>query len=305
VNRTPRLIDEPVLMQRKRLVSLLSVLPVLAGLCVVAYKFGPSPARIVKPQTVEAAPVAAVPKTQSEVPENSRLFELFGMHQTAVARGKVAVTPAEYLNSLEAVYVQRGYRRLETPDPNTKPKGKRGRRAKEEPPVKFFQRDDTGGIANLSATGPDADYSSNEIATEPYTFSTLVVPVAGGGSEWSTYRLSIDPGKLAQLERPDQDFPGFDPANVPRMPGLQRIYAHSSGSASVAIYKSKEVSDVALLSLYLQQMPRHGWVLDDVATAAVNKVVSGAMSFTQGARSCLIWVTPDKDAAASVTISSH
>jgi hypothetical protein len=89
------------------------------------------------------------------------------------------------------------------------------------------------------------------------------------------------------------------------MPGLQRIYAHSSGNASIAIYKSKEMSDVALLSLYFKEMPRYGWNLDSTATTEANKVTSGVMCFTQGARSCLIWVTPGKDAAANVTISSH
>jgi hypothetical protein len=293
-------------MQRQKLVSLLSITPILAGLCVVAYKFGPSPDRTVTSQTVEAAPVAVATKPPADRPENSQLFELFGMHQTAIAKGRVAVTPVEYLNSLEAVYAQRGYRKVEPLDSNQKSKRKRDRRSKEPVPTKFFQRDDTVGIANISATGEDADHSSTEVATEPYTFSTLVVPVAGGGSEWATYRLSIDRSKLAQLARLDQDdFPGFDPLDVPRMPGLQRIYTHSSGSASLAMYKSRKMSDVALLSQYLQQMPRHGWTLDDAATAAANRVVSGAMCFRQGSRSCLIWVTPGEDSAASVTISSH
>ena len=292
-------------MRRQQLVSLLSITPILAGLCVVAYRFGPSPDRAVKSQGIEAAPAVAT-KSPEESAGNSPLFDLFGMHQTAIARGRVAVPPAEYLNSVEALYVQRGYRKVEPLDPNQKLKRKRDRRAKEPVAAKFFQRDDTIGTANISATGDDADYSSNEVSTEPYTFSTLVVPVADGGSEWATYKLTIDRGKLAQLARLDQDdFPGFDPMDVPRMPGLQRIYTHSAGSASLAMYKSRTMSDVALLSRYLQEMPRHGWTFDDDATAAANKVVSGAMCFRQGARSCLIWVTPGEDSPASVTISSH
>ena len=292
-------------MQRQRVVSLLLLTPVLAGLCVVAYKFGPSPSRAVQSPAVDA-PVAAATKPQPELAQSSQLFELFGMHQTAIARGRVAVAPAEYLNSLEAVYVKRGYHNITSLDPNLKSKTKRDRRPKEPDSAKIFQRDDSNGIANISATGEDADHTSDAVSTEPYTFTTLVVPVADGGSEWATYRLSIDRSKLAQLERLDQDdFPGFDPVGVPRMPGLQRIYAHSSGSASLAMYKSRKMSDVALLSSYLQQMPRHGWTLDDAATTAANRVASGAMCFRQGSRSCLIWVTPTPDSAASVTISSH
>jgi len=293
-------------MQRKRLTGLFLVLPVLIGLCVVAYKFGPTPQLAAQP-TASGPVAAAAPapaKADAAPVENAHLFELFGMHQTAVARGKVAVTPAEYLSSLEALYLQRGYRKLQPFDMNAKPK--RRSRKKELLPAKFFQRDDTAGFANISATGEDADYGSNEVSVEPYTFSTLVVPVAGGGSEWATYRTVVDSGKAAQLTRLDHDdFPGFDPADVPRMPGLQRIYTHASGNASLAIYKSREVSDVTLLSLYFKEMPRYGWNLDEAATSEANKVVSGVMSFTQGQRSCLIWVTPGKDAAANVTISSH
>jgi len=295
-------------MKRKRFTSLLLVLPMLIGLCVVVYKFGPTPKLMGqhRPEAKSVEPVAAAaPAKPDAAPvENVQLFELFGMHQTAVARGRVAVTPAEYLNSLEAVYVQRGYRKLEPFDVNAKPK--RRARKKETAAVKFFQRDDAGSFANISATGEDADYGSNEVSTEPYTFSTLVVPVASGGSEWATYRTVIDAGKASQLARLDHDdFPGFDPSDVPRMPGLQRIYAHTSGNASVAIYKSREISDVALLSQYFKEMPRYGWNLDSAATTEANKVASGVICFTQGARSCLIWVTPAKDAAANVTISSH
>lgn len=298
-------------MNSKRLTSLLVVLPMLIGLCVVVYKFGPTPKLMGGPKSVEPVAAAAPAKPDVAPPmENAHLFELFGMHQTAVARGSVAVTPAEYLNSLEAIYVKRGYRKLEPFDANAKPK--RRSQKKEPRGGKFFQRDDVGGaggFANISATGDDADYGSNEVSAEPYTFSTLVVPVAGGGSEWATYRTVIDAGKAAQLARLDHDdFPGFDPSDVPRMPGLQRIYTHASGNASVAIYKSREMSDVALLSQYFKEMPRYGWNLDSAATAEANKVVSGVICFTQGARSCLIWVTPGKDsadAAANVTISSH
>ena len=294
-------------MQRRKLVNLLSLTPIVAALCVAAYKFGPSPARTTKPAPAEPAASAASATVQPEHSDNTQLFDLLGMQQTAVGKGRVAVTPAEYLDSLETVYRQRGYRKLEPLQPEVRQEGRRGRKTKEVEAIKFFQRSDEGGMAGILATGDDADFNSNDVAPEPYTFSTLVVPVAGGGSEWASYRLTIDPGKSAQLARlEDDDFPGFDPVNVPRLPGLQRIYVHSSGSASIAIYKSKEMSDVALLALYVRQMPQYGWSVDERATAAANNVVSGVICFTQGARSCLIWVTPGKDKAlANVTISSH
>jgi hypothetical protein len=289
-------------MLRKRIVSLLLVSPLLAGLCIAAYKLGPGPARVVKTEITEPAPVAAAPSTQ---PANAQIFELFGMYQTAVAKGTAPVTPGEFLNSLEARYLQRGYQRVEEFDPSLKVNKKR--RPAVHAPVKFFQRDDSNGIANLSATGPDANLDSTEVGLEPYTFSTLVAPAAGGGTDWATYRIGVDRRKVAQLAQLEKgDFSGNDPAGIPRPPGLQRVYALSSGTASLAVYKSTDQSDVALITVYLEQMPRYGWQLDSAATASANEVVSGVMCFTRGGRSCLVWISPGKEPnTASVAISSH
>ena len=292
-------------MLRKRLVSLVLVSPLLAGLCIAAYELGPGPSRVVKTETTEPAPVAAAPSTQ---PPNQQVFELFGMYQTAIGRGTAPVTPVEFLNSLEARYVQRGYQRADEFDPSLKVnKAKRASKRTARAPVKFFQRDDSNGIANLSATGPDANLDSNEVTLEPYTFSTLVAPAANGGTDWATYRIGIDRQKVAQLAQLDHgDFSGSDPAGIPRPPGLQRVYALGSGTASLALYKSTDQSDVALITIYLEQMPRYGWQLDSAATAAANKIASGVMCFTRGARSCLVWISPGKEPnTASVAISSH
>ena len=292
---------------RKRITSLVFALPLLAGLCLAAYKLGPSPSRMVK--ETAAAPVAgpAVPAASTAVP-GGQVFELFGMYQTAVGKGTASVSPAEFLNSLEARYLQRGYRRLEDFDPNRIVTRKRAsRRRQPQESVKYFQREDANGISNISATGADADLNSNEVVTEPYTFSTLVAPAAGGGTEWATYRVGIDRAKLAELGRLDTgDFPGTDPLEIPRPPGLQRVYALNSGTASLAIYKSTDKSEAALIALYLDEMQRHGWQLDSGASSAANKVASGVMCFNRGTRSCLVWVSPGKEPnTTTVTISSH
>ena len=292
-----------MIMLRQRIVSLVLVSPLLAGLCIAAYKLGPGPGRVVKTETAEPAPVAPAPSAQ---PANAQVFELFGMYQTAVAKGTAPVPPVEYLNALEQRYLQRGYQRAEELDPSLSVKRKRSGRSNHAP-VKFFQRDDSGGIANLSATGADADLDSTEVSLEPYTFSTLVAPAAGGGTDWATFRIGIDRRKVAQLAQLEKgDFSGEDPAAIPRPPGLQRVYALSSGAASLALYKSTEQSDVRLITVYLEQMPRYGWQLDSAATEAANKVVSGVMCFTRGGRSCLVWISPGKEPnTASVAISSH
>jgi hypothetical protein len=293
-------------MLRKRLTSLLFVLPLLAGLCIAAYKLGPSPSGIVKEETT-VAPVGSPAAPASTQVVSGQVFDLFGMYQTTVGKGNAAVSPAEFLNSLEARYLQRGYRRIEDFDPNRIVTMKRASRQGAREPLKFFQRDDGNGISNLSATGEDADLDANEIASEPYTFSTLVAPAAGGGTEWATYRIGVDRTKLGELDRLDNgDFPGNDPVDIPRPPGLRRVYALNSGTASLAIYKSSDKSDTALIRLYLDDMQRHGWQLDSGASSAANRVASGVMCFNKGTRSCLVWVSPGKEPnTTTVTVSSH
>ena len=206
-------------MLRKRLAGLVLILPLLLVLGGAAYKFGPNPSKSAEqPATNSASTVKA--QTSAPQTQNAQLLELFGMYQQAVARGRVTLAPTEYLNSIEALYKQRGYQKAEIFDPDNAPKKSRGKtRRKETGPAKFFQRDESSGIANLSATGTDADYSSTETAAEPYTFSTVVVPAENGGSDWATYKISLDRNKLGLLgELDSRDFPGTDPKDIPRLP---------------------------------------------------------------------------------------
>lgn len=294
-------------MLRKRLTSLLFVLPLLVLLCIAAYKLGPSPSRLVKEETT-ATLVAepTVPAASTQV-ASGQVFELFGMYQTAVGKGTVAISSAEFLNSLEARYLQRGYRRMEDFDPSRIATHKRTSQRNTYESAKFFQREDGNGISNISATGADADLDSNEVEAEPYTFSTLVTPAAGGGTDWATYRIGVDRTKQAELEHLDsEDFPGNDPVDIPRPPGLQRVYAFGSGAASLAIYKSTKISDAALIALYLDEMRRQGWQLDSAASSEASKIASGVMCFNKGTRSCLVWISPGKEPNTStVTVSSH
>jgi hypothetical protein len=291
---------------RTKIEGLLVVLPIVVGLAAAGYKFGPRARhKTAEPQVAASAPVSPV-ATSQPAGEDAQLFSLFGMYQTITGKGRVQSTVADYLNSLEALYVQRGYKKIENfgPAKTKRTKGKTNPAAGE---AKFFQRDDTQGIASISATGTDADYQSNEVAVVPYTFTTVVTPAENGSADWASYKMALDQGKLAQLDKLiDGDFPGNDPALIPRPTGLQRIYALSSGNTSIAIYKSKQFSHDALMMKYLDEMPRHGWQLDSTASAEASKIAAGVMCFTRGARQSLIWVTVGKNNEFSnVTISLH
>jgi hypothetical protein len=296
---------------RKRLIGLMILVPLMLLVAIAAYKFGPSPARSVTAEPASNQLVAKPTPTlmDSNTASKSQVLELFGMYQTAVGNGRVASTVNDYLDSLEKLYRERGYvplQNLNVPHPK---KTRKSRSAAAQPggPVKFFQRDETDGVASISATGEDADFNSTESAAEPYLFSTLVVPAAAGGADWATYRVGLDREKLARLQHLDRDdFPGVDPEGVPRLPGLQRLYVLSSGNGSLAIYKSQEPAPNALMAQYLEEMPRHGWRLDSPATSAANQVAAGVLCFTQGERSSLIWVTPNKqNRTTNITISSR
>jgi hypothetical protein len=291
---------------RNKIVSMLAIVPLVGGLAVAAYKFGPAPVQTLNQREV-ATPIPEKSKPDQSPTEGGQLFALFGMSETATGKGRVQATPSEYLNSLEALYLQRGYRKVQEFDPAKAVKPKQRKRTKEQVSAKFFQRDETGGIGNISATGTDADFRSEENAVQPYTFTTIVTPVQEGGSDWATYKIAMDYRKPAGLANIiDGDFPGTDPTSVPRLSGLQRIFALTSGTGTIAIYRSKQFSHTALMTKYLEEMPRHGWLLDSAASAEASKLASGVMCFTQGTRSCLIWVTPGRNNEFSnVTISSY
>jgi hypothetical protein len=292
----------------KRVTGLLFISPLVIALCLAAYKFGPTSSGKTAPtETIasfDSKPIATADTQQS----HSKLFELFGMYENAVGKGRVKANASDFLDSIEALYRQRGYEKLETTNLTNLKKRKfvPHRNAKNVAP-KFFQRqEEADGISTISATGLDADYNSTKPADKPFSFSTLVTQAEDGNIDWTTYRIEVDRTKLDQLSNlKNNDFPGSDPANVPRFEGLQRIYALNSERGSVAIYKSNEQQN-SLLLRYLRDMPRYGWRLDDQATSDAGRAASGVMCFTRGQNMCLIWITPNKDTNGSnITISAY
>ena len=288
---------------REKWVSLLLALPLIVVLAVTAYKFGPR--SNAKPATEPAnQPPPAV--DTAEVGDG-QLLKLFGAEETGAAKGRVKMTPTEYLNYVEALYRQRGYKKVEASSPanGEKQKGKPARRTVHRP-IKFFQRHEENGAGSIYAVGTDADYNTDKVADEPFSFSTMVV-AAKGESEWQTFRLSFDLNKIAKFADglKNGDYPGADPGNVPRLAGLRRLYALTSATGSIAIYSSNE-PEVALVAHYLKEMPRYGWRLDSDVAANAIPAGEGIMYFMRGSRFCMIWIKSNKAAGGTnVTISSY
>ncbi len=255
----------------------------------------------------EPKDVKEITAPTGKLDQNSQILQLFGIHDKEIARGRADSTPVDYLNSLETVYQQRGYQKLVVDTPATKGKLKRRARvARKAVAQKFFIRQESDGAGSIWATDVDADHTSAQEATEPFSFTTLVTKSESGGADWVAYRMQIDRVKLEQLGKLDNDdFPGTDPLHVPRPKGMQRIYAAGSARGSIVMYKSHE-TETTLLAYYIKELPRSGWNLDTEVTANANKVTRGVMCFTMGPRFCMIWITPGKEPNTStVTISSY
>jgi hypothetical protein len=291
-------------MLRKRLIGILAVLPLVVVLGAVAYKFGPSPTGKAKQESLPPAANPEPPETRP-VASSSRLFNSLGITEKAVAAGRVAMTTSQYLDSIESLYRQRGYQKLDAKYFDRKVVRRLAASKNHEVARKFFRREENGEVNAIFAVGTDADYGSDQEAAEPFGFNTFVTKVPGG-AEWAAFRVEVDRKKLEQLaELEHGDFPGSDPPNIPRPQGLQRIYAMSSPRGSVTIYSSRSSEDLLTVG-YLKEMPRHGWRLDPEFSANASKAARGVMAFTQGARLCLIWVTANKgEGITNVTISSN
>jgi hypothetical protein len=293
-------------MIRRKLISVLAVLPLIGGLCFAAYRFGPSSSRITERSAETTQPAVKQVATDPGQPASSNLFQLFGIYETAVAKGRVKIAPAEYLDTIEDIYRQRGYEKL-IPEALSKSGLKsRFRRSTKKAAVKFFQRQEADGISTIFANGIDADYTTDRQDAQPYSFSTLVNATEDGGSEWATYRMEIHYDKVSQMAKlEDGDFPGIDPPLIPRPPGLRRIYASSSERGSMAIYES-DASETSLMMRYLDDMSRHGWHVNSEITSNANRVAQGVMGFSRGGNLCLIWITKSSaTGTTNVTISSH
>jgi hypothetical protein len=293
---------------RKRLTALLSVLPIVAALVLIAYKFGPSPnGAAVDRKTNEPETARAPPKSPDSQPSNTNVLKLLGIIQTPIDKGRVQMSQVEYLNSLETRYLERGYQKL---NDNSLINGKQKRRdlggANQLDKVRFYLRQESDGVGSIYAVGSDADLTASHPAGKPVSVSTMVVPFGDGQSEWASYRLEIDLDKAKSFGDLDHgDFPGADPRDIPRLSGLQRIYALTSSNGSMAIYKSNE-AESSVMAHYLNEMPRYGWGLDPDHASNTQNSAPGVMYFTRGVRFCMIWITTNKETGTTnVTISSQ
>jgi hypothetical protein len=142
-------------------------------------------------------------------------------------------------------------------------------------------------------------------------YLTVVSPAEGEGSQWTTYRYLADTAGLQALHhqlQSDGDWPGQDPAEVPRPSGLRRLVSlgqpnpygdqerkqeDGQSSTVMVVYQSQQRAE-PLTEWYTKEMPLAGWSLNPQGQSKEKMQggkMQGVLYFTKGHRSCLVWIS--------------
>lgn len=287
----------------------LAALAISAGGWVI-YRFGPRPETAGTRQAAGNQPTPEYTPNQKNMGPalGADLFSaLFNAASSPLTSGRANDSPAQYLESLEASYRRRGYRRF-VPEES----GGGDRRSLEQMRSrrlnrlrgKLYWRTDLGSVSTITAWGEDADPNADPAnpktsLSQKQIYLTVVSPAEAGGSHWTTYRYLADASKLHALNdqlQSDGDWPGEDPHEVPRPSGLRRLisigYPNQQRGKAVTlmvVYQSRMRAE-SLAEWYKKEMPLAGWRLNSPAGARTREGMQGVLSFTKESRSCLVWI---------------
>jgi hypothetical protein len=310
----------------------LAALAIVAGAWAI-YRFGPRPEKVTSRQESADQPVVAPGANRQRAPQalGSDLFSaLFKSSISTLASGRAGDAPAKYVESLEAIYRRRGYQELDQTGAGGDRQSFEKSRSERINQLrgKVYWRTEAGGVSTIAAWGEDSDPNA-EIPIAKTTnvqkqmCLTAVSPAEGGGAQWTTYRYLADASGLRALNdqlRSNSDWPGQDPLDVPRPSGLRRLISigqpnNQSGAPqsgphagqspmAMVVYQSQQRAE-PLAEWYTKEMPLAGWSLNPPAGQSKEKM-RGALYFTKGHRSCLVWINSGAGAdPTSVIISAR
>ena len=304
-------------LSRERVFGLaLAALAIVTGLWAI-YRFGPRPEKAIIRQSAARQPISAPAQNQDSAGQalGSDLFSaLFEASTSQVASGRAVEPPAKYVESLDAVYRGRGYRRF---DPA--PVGGRDRQSLEKSRSqmlnqmrgKIYWITEAEGNSTVTAWGEDADPTTEVANTkssnvQKQMYLTTAAPAEDGGSQWTTYRYLADASRLQALNnqlQSDGDWPGQDPVGIPRPSGLRRLISvgqpsnqegvrqsedEAGRSSMMVVYQSQQRAG-PLAEWYTKEMPLAGWSLNP-QTGKSDEKTRGALYFTKDHRSCLVLI---------------
>jgi hypothetical protein len=282
-----------------RALNLAVAAALVAGGAWAAYRFGPKPsgAKRGEGEVARKAPAPAAAPTVQAADRQAELglpaFGMFDAGRTRVGGGIADGTPEEFLAATERKYLERGFRPA--------PIGRDAAAAPKTPGAssgRMYYRADCP-IPMLLAFGRGADPTVDAGAGEPGAYMTVCAPSRDGRTEWATFRYRTDDRALAEsLERfrsgdMTVDFPGEDPAGIPRAPGSRRLLSVTrplpAGKGVVALYQIKAPID-EVRRYYTEEMALRAWRLDTFTTNQAAAFGRGVLCYTQGQRLCTLWI---------------
>jgi hypothetical protein len=297
--------------REKTLGLALAALAIVAGAWAIC-RFGPRPEKVISKQEIANQPIAAPVANRGSAPQalGSDLFSaLFKSSVSTLASGRSGDAPAKYVESLEAIYRRRGYRKLDRDAAGGVRQSLEQARSQRINQVrgKIYWRTEVGGVSTIAAWGEDADPNATITNVQKQMYLTAVSPADGGGSQWTTYRYLADAFALQAFNeqlQSDGDWPGQDPLDIPRPPGLRRLISvgqpnSQPGAAQggpeagqspmvMVVYQSRQRAE-PLAEWYTKEMPLAGWSPNQPA-GQFREQMRGALHFTKGHRSCLVWI---------------
>jgi hypothetical protein len=288
---------------------ILCAILMLAGLWAVNH-FGPRPAGNKSDQEAtndQAQASLAIGKTLPPAINSNSLTAFFRGVEAPIANGQVNVSVKQHLDSLEALYQRRGYRKFERAANATMTRQQISKMG-----GKFFWRFEDGSSGGVGAFGNDANPTAETSDANNQIYITMVRSAENGFTQWDTYRHTPGAAKASSLPafllNKESDWPGQDPRDVPRPSGLWRRLSFSRpgvvGNSEVAIYETMLKSE-AVRDSYTAVMSQAGWRFDPEATKQAGELLHGALCFSRGSRSSWVWVGNGKNGGfTSVVVSS-
>jgi hypothetical protein len=258
----------------------------------LAYALGPKPEARVE----ASAPTASAPPAERRADSTLRgpiaLVESLGSGATRVASGRAQGTADDFVETIVETYRVRGFVRIDE-NPAT---GRRATRRRARDVYMVVEAPARMVIAVGANAAPTTIAGS---AGEASAYVTIASDMDGGVA-WATYRYDASGAAPTFALDASADFPGQDPAGIPRLPGSRRVFATapSSGRGAIACYETSE-SVARATEFFTREMASRFWSL---GAAHPGARAAGTFLYTQGASVCALTIRTNRDGKTAVVV---
>lgn len=261
---------------------------ILSVAVVILFRYGPIPHSQSEEEVSNvSARVQRNPDPIDAADTEDASLSIIGLMGRKSGKGHVSSTAVDYIGSLEAMYVGRGYRQFSE------------LRKQRSHMSGVYWRNNFNDFCMILAIGNNANPADGQELTHVQTYLT-VAKERDGGTDWSSFLFpQMEPGKVAS----ENDLFGDDPAGIPRSDKVRRLFGFRedvSSAGSLTVYSS-EVDPAGLSGWYRTAMSP-AWKSDDISALEAGQ---GMMMFSQNGRRCLIWICDGDQGGSFVVISVH